>query len=318
MINKFENEIEYLGHDLCRPECVLTNANGDVFVSDFRGGVTRIDKHGEQTFWGGKADGIGLLQTNGFCLLKDGSFLIAHLGEESGGVYRLTRENQISPWLVEIDDQKLPPTNFVYLDHQDRIWITVSTRVSPRADAYRKFCDDGFIILVDQQGARIVADGLGYTNEVWVNTEGTQLYVNATFSRELIQFDIDNNTLINKKVLTTFGKGTFPDGLTMDQEGYLWVTSIVSNRVIRVAPDGTQKVWLEDVKINHIDWVEQAYEDNKMDREHLLTNGGEVLNNISSLAFADDGILLGCLLGEKIVRIKSGIKGVRPAHWLFQ
>lgn len=317
-INLFRAAPEDLGDGLVRPECVLTNKYGDVFVSDFRGGVSRISVNGKQSFWGGSHPEIGKLQTNGFALLDDGSFLLAHLGADQGGIFKLDRDNRIEGWLLEIDSQPLPPSNFVHLDHQGRIWITVSTRTQPRADAYRKSCDDGFIILVEGNDARIVADGLGYTNEVWVNPAGTELYVNATFSRELIRYEINNNELINGTVITAFGAGTFPDGLTMDEEGYLWVTSIVSNRVIRVAPDGDQEIWLEDSVQQHIDWVEDAFQADSMDRPHLDGNPAETLRNISSLAFGDGHILLGCLLGHCVKKIGTSINGIKPAHWSFR
>ena len=60
----------------------------------------------------------------------------------------------------------------------------------PRADAYRGDVASGFVLLLDQDGARIVADDLGYTNECLVTPDGNTLYVNETFSRRLSAFDI--------------------------------------------------------------------------------------------------------------------------------
>ena len=53
--------------------------------------------------------------------------------------------------------QTLPASNFVLLDGKGRIWITISTRREPRSLGYRPDVDDGFIILADESGARIVA-----------------------------------------------------------------------------------------------------------------------------------------------------------------
>lgn len=43
--------IEYMGSGLVRPECVHCIASGDVFVSDWRGGVTRIRPDGSQQLY---------------------------------------------------------------------------------------------------------------------------------------------------------------------------------------------------------------------------------------------------------------------------
>lgn len=320
-------DIRFYGSDLVRPECVLTTKAGITYVSDFRGGVSSIDRIGKQQFYGGSKvhhakDGIGILKPNGICLCPDASFLVAHLGDNDGGVYRIDRKNQISPWLLEVDGSPLPPSNFIYLDHQGRYWLTVSTRQLPRSKAYRSDIQDGFIVLIDKHGARIVADNIGYTNEVFVTPDGETLYVNATFSRQTIRYTIDsNNNLQNKTVIANYGFGIYPDGLTMDINGYLWVTSIVSNSVLRVNPEtGMIKLMLQDVDQNHLRWAEQAYETHKMGRPHLDNVKSEYLQNISSLAFGGEDlslIHLGCLLGDSVAISSTPFKGLAPSHWLF-
>ena len=47
------SELTYTGHDLIRPESVIAKPNGTLWVSDGRGGVTRIDPDSQQTFLGG-------------------------------------------------------------------------------------------------------------------------------------------------------------------------------------------------------------------------------------------------------------------------
>jgi sugar lactone lactonase YvrE len=47
------SELTYTGHDLVRPESILAKPDGTLWVSDGRGGVTRIDPDGQQTFLGG-------------------------------------------------------------------------------------------------------------------------------------------------------------------------------------------------------------------------------------------------------------------------
>jgi hypothetical protein len=120
--------------------------------------------------------------------------------------------------------------------------------------------------------------------------------------------------------VAAFGKGTFPDGLAFDAAGGVWVTSIVSNRVIRVGPDGAQQLVLEDADEAHIDWCEQAFAAGGMGRNHMDACGGRFLKNISSLAFGGADLrtaYLGCLKGDSIAIFRSPVAGHPPVHWRY-
>ena len=322
------DDITWRGKSLVRPECVLAPRAGFIYVSDFRGGVTEISPDGTQRFYGGeKVAGYGLLKPNGIALLANGDFLIAHLGDTQGGIFRITREGKCSAFITHITGEALPPSNFIYLDHQDRLWITVSTRTCPRAAAYNSQVSDGFIAVIENGKARVVADNLGYTNEMYVDPDGKNLYVNATFSRELIRYRVEaNNDLVEPQVISRFGAGTYPDGLTRDTQGNCWVTSIVSNRVIRIDENGEQQIVLEDNDPAHLEWVEEAFIAGEMGRPHLDNIKSQHFKSISSLAFSGEDLSqlnLGCLLDDKIASIDSQrlsdtkIQGIAPAHWLF-
>lgn len=313
------SSLGWIGHGLVRPECVLATARGDLYTADWRGGVAHLRPDGSQTLYGARLPDGGDLRPNGIALLADGSFLLAHLGAETGGVWRLNREGGVEPWLLEVGGQALPPTNFVLPDGQGRTWVTVSTRRTPRALGYRRDGGDGFIVCVTRAGARIVADGLGYTNEVALHPSGDWLYVNETFAQRLSRFRVSaDGTLGARETVVAFGAGTFPDGLAFDEEGCAWVVSIVSNRLIRVTPDGRCTLWLEEVDPLHLAWVQAAFDSGTMDRPHLDKAGGRRLANISSIAFhgADRRTaVLGCLLGDRLATLPMPAPGVAPVHW---
>jgi len=316
------SDLEFTGHDLNRPECVLCTSNGRIYSADWRGngGVGILEPDGSQWLLESRDPGLQV-KPNGICLLPEGSLLLTHLGAEDGGVFRLDADGTLSPYLLEVEGMPLPPTNYAHLDANGRLWITVSTRLIPRALGYRADNADGFLVMMDERGARIVADGLGYTNECLVHPDGKRLYVNETFTRKLTAFDIaDDGSLHNRSIITEFGVGTFPDGLAFDAEGGVWITSIVSNRVIRVDARGQQTLVLEDNDPGHLDWVEQAFQKGEMGRPHLDNVKSQQLRNISSLAFGGADLRtawLGCLLGDSIARFTSPIAGFAPPHWHF-
>lgn len=308
------------GSDLNRPECVLSTSNGRLYTADWRGGVGIIEPNGEQWYLL-PTDSSLELKPNGICLMPDHSLLVAHLGAEDGGVYRIDENGDTTPFCLEADGEALPPSNYVHLDAKGRVWVTVSTRKTPRSEGYKPDVADGFVVLIDDRGARIVADSLGYTNECLVDPSGQYLYVNETFARKLVRFSIaQNGDLTNKQTVAEFSAGTFPDGMTFDSAGGIWITSIVSNRVIKITPDGRQEIVVEDCKPEHLTWVEAAFQAGEMGRPHLDNAQSDKLKNVSSLAFGGAGLdtaFLGCLLDDCVYTFKAPVTGYAPAHWHF-
>ncbi len=314
------SDLRFVGAGLVRPECVLATRAGRLYTADWRGGVAATAADGAHTLYApAERRRDRALRPNGIALRRDGSFLLAHLGERTGGVHVLRRDGDVRPLVETVDGVDLPPTNFVHEDAQARVWVTVSTRRVPRAAAYRADVADGFIVLADARGARIVAEGLGYTNEALPSPDGSFLYVNETFGRRLSRFRIAaDGTLRSRETVCNFGHGTYPDGLAFDAEGGVWIVSVVSNRVLRVAPDGAQEVILEDADAAHVEWCERAYREGRLGREHLDRAAGRCLKNISSLAFGGPDLrtaYLGCLLGDRVASFRSPVAGHAPVHW---
>jgi sugar lactone lactonase YvrE len=293
--------LQPLGTGLHRPECVVVSDDGGVYVPDWRGGVTRIATDGSLQTWLAREPPIDL-RPNGIAIMPDGSFLVANLGD-AGGVWRLHRDGTLHPFLIEIDRRPLPPANFVVRDG-DRVWISVSTRRTPRQQAWRRDVADGFIVLVDRRGARIVADGLHYTNEVRPDPSGTWLYVVETFGRRLTRYRIaPTGGLSAPEPVVTFGRGTFPDGFAFDRTGRIWITSLISNRLLCV-DDGAIATVLEDTNVDYVASVERAFENGEMRAEHLGPIPWTRLQQLTSVAFSADfsEVFLGSLHADCVYR----------------
>ncbi|MBT4043157.1 MAG: gluconolactonase [Rhodospirillaceae bacterium] len=308
------------GAGLTRPECVLCLADGTVITSHWEGGVSVIAPDGSRRdILGQRADGLPPVATNGFALTKDGDFLAADLHGEGGGAWRLSRNGDVRPLLVELNGEKLPSANFVGVDHDQRIWITFSTRHDPRALAYRPDVADGFIVLIDDKGPRIVADDIGYTNEAIVDPTGDWLYVNETMARRTSRYRIgEGDGLGAHETFVEYGHGTYPDGLAFDEEGAFWMTSVVSNRVIRVTPDRQQHVVIEENDPAQLEFIEKAFLAGEMDRSHMDNIETEVMQSISSIAFGGPDrrtAYLGNLLDNKLYTFESPVPGFTPSHW---
>jgi sugar lactone lactonase YvrE len=305
--------VQSFGRGLERPECVHCTAQGDVFVSDWRGGVTRIRADGTQQLIKGERP----IKTNGFAILPDRSFLLAHLDDREGGVWRLSFDGKLEPFLLEVEGRRLPPTNFVHSDG-DRTYVTVSTRLVPRTRARRPGHADGFIVCKDKHGARIVADGLGFTNEAKVDPSGRWLYVNETFGKRTSRFALFDNRLGKRETVAEFAHGVFPDGLDFDAEGGLWITSVYSNRLIRVASDGQQQTLVEDNDPDFVEEIEQAFAQGELAGRGNPQVPATRIRNLSSSAFGGPDLrtlYLGCLQGSHVYRMPSPVAGAKPPHW---
>jgi len=86
-----------------------------------------------------------------------------------------------------------------------------------------------------------------------------------------------------------------------DVQGGIWVTSLVSNRVVRVRAD------------REIETVETAFAAGIMAREHIRRIPGTALKHVTSISLGDHDrrtVFLGSLHGECIHRFRSPVPGV--------
>jgi hypothetical protein len=310
------DQVGFRGAGLSRPECLVTHESGLIFAADWleTGGVAIVGPDGGVDRIIAKRPIDNPLRPNGIALEAGGTFLIAHLGQETGGLFRLYADGRCEPVLLDLAGEPLPPCNFPLIDSRGRVWLTISTRKVPRALDYRPDAASGFIVLIENGTARIVADGLGYTNECALSADETTLFVNETFAQRLTRFSVqDDGSLTERATVARFGPGTFPDGVVLDAAGDFWITSIVSNRVIRVSRDGRQTTILEESDPSHLDEVELAFHAGRMGRPHLDGSPARTLRNISSLSFGGPAMgeaYLGCLLGDRIAMFNPPTRGI--------
>jgi sugar lactone lactonase YvrE len=311
------NAVTSVGTGLRRPECVVASKDGHVYVSHLGAGLLKLSPDGTQTVLGSTQMVDGELWIpNGFARREDGSFLIANMGE-SGGVWKLDMEGRVIPELRQVDGTTLGATNFVLRDQHDRVWITVSTRQWPISEAFKRrdgrIIADGYIVLVDRMGPRIVADGLAFANELRLSPSGDRLYVAETMGSRIKQFLVrPDGSLDAGKTFTDFAGAAFPDGITFDQEEFLWTASIISNQVIRVAPDGRQTVILEEAHKEHVQAIVAKMEDGTITREDMQTTPAHVLRNISSVCFGGADrrtVYLGSLGNDRLISFRSDVAG---------
>lgn len=312
-------QLPVLGSNLNRPESVIALADGRLYACDREYGVIRVGDRRDDACrvnWPYEE-----FVPNGIALLEDGSFLIANVGPD-GGAWRLTGPGRVERYLGERDGVPSTSLNFLYPDSEGRIWLSLCTKQKPRILAYKRAnAGDGVIGVVGRSGKmQVVATGLGFCNELRVDPSGRWLYVNETQARCLSRFEIlAGDQLGPKQVVTQFGHGSWPDGLDFDADGGVWVTSIISNRLLRVDPSsGHSEIFLEDASEDIIALAESDFAADAFGWETVNRGRQFSLQNLSSLAFGGGDlrtVYLGSLFNTGISVWRSPVAGHPPDHW---
>ena len=305
-----------IGTDLNRPECVLAGQDGSVYSGDWTFGIARTTPDGK-TSSAVETDLIGQgFLPNGIALVPNGDFIFANLGV-AGGVWQVGPRGEARPLATEVDGRPIPPANFVLIDG-DRVWITVSasTRQHEFFTAAEK---TGQILLLQNGTVKVAASGLTWTNEMRISSDGKHLFVNETFACRTIRFDVATDGALSHPFQLNYPEGTFPDGMAFDAEGGLWIACVVSNRLIRVAPDMSWSILFEDINHEAFETIASAHSNGHLTRDMIVQSRGSLVSNLSSVAFGGPDLktlYLGGLGNKAVYSWQCPVAGMPMAHWL--
>lgn len=307
-------ELQFVHEGLSRPESVLAEKDGTLWASDNRGGVTRIDPDGTMQTIGS----IGG-DPNGLAMDSEGNIYIANI--EDGKIYKMDRAGNAEVILSEIDGQPLGAANYVFIDSRDRLWISVSTRALPWFVSVAAGLEDGYIILLDENGPRIVADGIRFTNEIRMDAAEKYLYAAETMGRRILRYPVQPDGSLGEAELfgpADLGEGGYPDGFTFDAEGNIWVTLIIRNGVGIITPDGDFHMVFEDVNEAALATATGLIEQKALTPEAMFACVGPTLQFPASLTFAGPDlktVYLGSLAMPHLVKFQSPVPGLPMRHW---
>lgn len=322
-------DITYVGHDLQRPECILAERDGTLWSADGRGGVMRIHPDGSQDLI--LQEGMAANESssfedryirtagslpNGLAFDANGDILVANFGLDR--LELMTRSGGVHVILDEIDGRPLGKANFVTRDSKGRLWLTVTTRTIPWTDHVRTMSRDGYIALIDEKGARIVADGLCGTNELRFDAAEEWAYVAETTSRNITRFRVKGDTLTDRETYGPSNVGGFCDGIAFDAHGNLWSTLVMADRLIAITPDGDLLTLLDDGPTEPLARLDEAWREGRVTPELMGACGGSIAPWMASLTFGGPDlrtVYLGSLRGSRIATFRSPIAGQPLLGW---
>ena len=324
--------MRFVGHDLQRPECILAERDGTLWAADARGGVMKIGPDGTQDLivqqadshfdLSGEAAANSLLAgtlPNGLAFASNGDILISNFGTDR--LERMTRGGETKVIMDSIGGREIGKVNFVLRDSKDRIWVTVSTMVNPWSDAINSTLADGTVILVDDRGPRIVADGFRFTNEIRLDAREEWLYVAETTGKRVSRLRVQpDGSLTNREIYgpLDLGAGVI-DGIAFDSYGNLWATMIFADRLIAITPDGELLELMEDGDPKATAAFEAAFATGSpVPFDVTMACGGQTVNWLASVTFGGPDLStvhLGTLRSTNIPTFASPVPGLPMVHW---
>lgn len=325
------NQIKTVGRELRRPECILAEPDGSLWVADARGGVSYVPHHGEQRLIAQKRSAHfdvagsdvherymhGTLP-NGLAFDGNGNFLISNFGTDA--LELMDRSGNTTVLLDKIDSMPIGKVNFVLRDSKGRIWLTISTRVNPWVSAMRPDFHDGYIALIEGNRVRVVADGFAFTNEIRFDANEEWLYIAETTGKKISRMRVAEDGSLHSR--ETFGPANlgsgFPDGIAFDSYGNLWVAMVMSDRLAAITPEGDLLTLFDDGNAEATAELERHFSQSTLTTEIMARAKGTVAPWLASITFGGTDlstIYLGSLMGTTIPYFKSPIAGLPMSHW---
>ena len=152
-----------------------------------------------------------------------------------GGLARLDRETGATTMLVPVEaDRPENRANDAKVDDRGRVWVGTM--------AYDKRAGNAALYRVEADRVSRVVDGLTISNGPALDEPHGRLYLADTAPCVVDVFDLDpgsGEVSGRRRLLDLSGPGLWPDGMTVDDDGLLWVALGRAGAVHRYRPDGT-------------------------------------------------------------------------------
>lgn len=326
-----KTSIRYIGHDLQRPECILAELDGTLWSADARGGIVRIGADGSQVvitprrsayFLDAGSEATRYLEgtlPNGLAFSRNGDLLISNFGTDCLEI--MSRDGHSRVLADSIDGEAIGKVNFVLRDSQDRIWITISTKIKNWMHALRTDLPDGYLARFENGTFRIVADGFHFTNEIRFDSKEEFLYVAETTGGCITRLRIDENGNPKEREIfgpRSLGKGAWPDGIAFDSYGNLWGTLVYSDKLFVLTPQGDLRMLLDEGDSQKVDALDRAFFRGQVTQDVLFATGAGIAPWMASVTFGGPDlrtVYIGSLKGKRIPYFRAPVAGLPMVHW---
>jgi gluconolactonase len=212
------------------PECVAFDRSGDLWAGGEAGQIYRISKDGKTEL---------ITTLGGFCaglaFSPNDELLVCN---SSHGIVRVNFSGEYSIFASHAGDHKLICPNYGLFDSVGNYYVTDSGNWKKNNGQLIRFGPDG--------RGEILAGPLGYANGLALSADEKRLFMVESNTDSVMRFEIRGDGSVSRGELHAGGCGRFPDGLSLDAEGNLYVCCYASDEIWRIDPAGEKTLFAWD------------------------------------------------------------------------
>jgi sugar lactone lactonase YvrE len=127
-------------------------------------------------------------------------------------------------------------------DPQGRLWIgSMMQNIGPNGEDLDITADTGTLFCVSSDGqSKIMERNVGVSNGPCWSPDGRIFYFSDSKNQIIYAYDFDSDqgAISNRRILNDTKAHGYPDGATVDAEGYVWSARWEGSCVLRINPNG--------------------------------------------------------------------------------
>ena len=212
---------EIFAREVDHAECIAFDRGGNLWAGGEAGQVYRIEPDGQPrlvTNLGSYSAGLA------FSPIEEDLFVC----NPNLGVVRVRPGGQFSVFASHCGAHKLICPNYGLFDSRGNYYVTDSGLWKERNGLLLRYTPDGH--------GEILAGPFGYTNGLALSADEKFLFMVESKTDSVHRFEIRAGGSLAPAELYASDCGRFPDGLTLDADGNLYVCCYASDEIWRISP----------------------------------------------------------------------------------
>src|SRR5580765_7621525 len=212
------------------PECIAFDQAGNLWAGGESGQIYRIPSDGKAqliTTMGGFCAGLAFSPA--------GELFVCNPGL---GIVRVNPSGEFSVFATHAGSHKLVCPNYGLFDSNGNYYVTDSGQ-------WKK--NNGFLIRYTHDGrGEIIGGPFGYANGLALSANEKYLFMVESNTDSVFRFEIQAVGTVGPTELYAAECGRFPDGLTLDAEGNLYICCYASDEIWRISPERQKTLFAWD------------------------------------------------------------------------